>query len=114
MDRRRFLLGLAGAFAAATLMASGSKMAEALPLQPPPDLPPDPIPEPAVATEADLEAAKAQEAYWVVRRRRYWRPWRRRYWRRRYYYRPYRWRRRYWRRRYWRRRYWRRRYWRRW
>ena len=44
MDRRRFLLGLAGAFAAATLMASGSKMAEALPLQPPPDLPPDPIP----------------------------------------------------------------------
>ena len=69
MDRRRFLLGLAGAFAAATLMASGSKMAEALPLQPPPDLPPDPIPEPAVATEADLEAAKAQEAYWVVRRR---------------------------------------------
>jgi hypothetical protein len=39
MDRRRFLLGLAGAFAAATLMASGSKMAEALPLQPPPDLP---------------------------------------------------------------------------
>jgi len=90
MDRRRFLLGLAGAFAATTLMASGSKMAEALPLQPPPDLPPDPIPEPAVATEADLEAAKAQEAYWVVRRR--------------YYYRPYRWRRR-WRRRYWRRRY---------
>ena len=111
MDRRRFLLGLAGAFAATTLMASGSKMAEALPLQPPPDLPPDPIPEPAVATEADLEAAKAQEAYWVVRRRYYYRPWRRRwrrrYWRR-YYYRPYRWRRRYWRRRYWRRRYWRR------
>jgi len=107
MDRRRFLLGLAGAFAATTLMASGSKMAEALPLQPPPDLPPDPIPEPAVATEADLEAAKAQEAYWVVRRRYYYRPWRRRwrrrYWRR-YYYRPYRWRRR-WRRRYWRRRY---------
>ena len=108
MDRRRFLLGLAGAFAATTLMASGSKMAEALPLQPPPDLPPDPIPEPAVATEADLEAAKAQEAYWVVRRRYYYRPWRRRwrrrYWRR-YYYRPYRWRRRRWRRRYWRRRY---------
>src|SRR3954470_11762859 len=97
MNRRRFLLGLAGAFAATTLMASGSKMAEALPLQPPPDLPPEPIPEPAIATEADLEAAKAQEAYWVVVRRRRWRRWR--------YYRPYRWRRRYWRRRYWRGRY---------
>jgi len=90
MDRRHFLLGLAGAFAATAFTVSGSKMAEALPLQPPPDLPPDPIPEPAVATEADLEAAKAQEAYWVLVRRRRWRPRRRRYWRRRYYYRPWR------------------------
>src|SRR3982750_2038673 len=87
MDRRRFLLGLAGAFAAA-----GPQQAEALPLQPP-DLPPEPKPAPAVATEADLEAAKAEEAYWVVYRRRWRRRrWRRRYWRR-FYYRP---RRRYW------------------
>ena len=93
MDRRRFLLGLAGAFAATALVAGGSKTAEALPMQPPPDLPPEPKPAPAVATEADLEAAKAEEAYWVVYRRRprRWRRWRR--WR---YYRPYR---RYWRRR---------------
>ena len=91
MDRRRFLLGLAGAFAATALTAAGSRVAEALPLQPLPDLPPEPQPAPAVATEADLEAAKAQEGYWVVVRRRRWRPWRRRrYWRRRYYYRPWR------------------------
>ena len=70
MDRRRFLLGLAGAFAAAGFMAAGPQHAEALPLQPPPDLPPEPKPAPAVATEADLEAAKAEEAYWVVYRRR--------------------------------------------
>ena len=38
MDRRRFLLGLAGAFAATALVAAGSKTAEALPMQPPPDL----------------------------------------------------------------------------
>jgi len=96
MDRRRFLLGLAGAFAAAGFMAASPQQAEALPLQPPPDLPPEPKPAPAVATEADLEAAKAEEAYWVVYRRRWRRRrWRRRYWRR-YYYRP---RRRYWRRR---------------
>lgn len=99
MDRRRFLLGLVGALAAATtLTAATSEVAEALPLQPPPELPPEPTPEHAIATEADLEAAKAQEAYWVRRRRwrrYYWRP-RRRYWRR-YYWRP---RRRYWRRRY--------------
>ena len=98
MDRRRFLLGLAGAFAATTLIAAGSRTAEALPLQPPPDLPPKSKPAPAVATQADLESAKAEEAYWVYYRRRPRRRWRR-YRRWRYYYRPYRVRRR-WRRRY--------------
>ena len=99
MDRRSFLLGLAGVLGTTALMA-GSNAAEALPLQPLPELPPEPHPEAAVATEADLEAAKVEDAYWVIYRRR--RPWwrrRRRDWRR-YYWRP---RRRYWRRRRWRR-----------
>lgn len=54
----------------------------------------------AVATEADIEAAKPEQVYWGWRRRRYWRRrvyWRPRYryWRRRVYWRP---RRVYWRR----------------
>ena len=98
MDRRSFLFGLAGAFAASAIVG-GSGAAQALPLTPRPDLPPDPVaPAPAVATEADLEAAKAQEAYWVVvrrRRRRYYYRRRRYYYRRRrYYYRRRRYRRR--------------------
>lgn len=88
MGRRSFLLGLADVLGTTTLLA-GSKAAAAPPLQPAPELPPDPHLGAGVANEADLEAAKAQDAYWIVyrRRRRRWR--RRRYsWRRRYYWRP--------------------------
>jgi len=95
VDRRSFL-GLFGGLAATAVLLKSSA-AEAMPAAKLSDLPP-PAPEPAVATDADVEAVKPEKAYW--RRRRYYR--RRRYWRRRYYYRPrYYYRRRY----YWRPRY---------
>ena len=93
MDRRKFLLGLVGGLTAAAAATAISQQAEALPLARPvsPRLPE--TPEPAVATDADLEGVKVQDAQYYYYRR----PRRRRYWRRRYF-RP---RRRYWRRRRW-------------
>jgi hypothetical protein len=91
----KLTLGLAAACAAVPSIA--------MPVAPlPQPSSPGVAPEPAIASQADLDAARPETVQW---RRDYY--WRRRYWRRRY------WRRRYWRRVYWRRRYWRRRYWRR-
>jgi hypothetical protein len=103
MDRR-FFLKAAGVLASA-LVITRSTPSEAMPVAPG-HLPASGDPEifPSVATEADVENVRPEEArwVWVGPRRRYWRRRYRRYWRRRYYWRP--WRRRYWRRRYWRRR----------
>ncbi|HMN71640.1 MAG TPA: hypothetical protein PKA55_07200 [Rhodoblastus sp.] len=102
MDRRSFL-GLFGGLAAAVVLLETSP-SEAMPAAKPSDVAPA-APEPAVATDADMESVKPEKAYWR-RRRVYRRYYRRRYWRRRYYYRP----RYYYRRRY----YWRPRYYYRW
>jgi hypothetical protein len=97
MERRTFLLGLVGGLAAAAgLVATGSKPANAVSLD---TAGSGGATEPADIKPEDLDGVRTEDAqYW--RRRRYWR---RRYWGPR---------RRYWRRRYWgpRRRYWRRRY----
>lgn len=92
------------AFAGAAAAVLHPAVSEAMPVAKTPQVNPAPAGN-AVATDADLEAAKTEQVYWGWRRRRYWR--RRVYWRPRY---------RYWRRRYWRRPvYWRPRrvYWRR-
>lgn len=93
MDRRSFL-GLFGGLAAAVTLLKTSP-SEAMPAGKPADVAPL-APEPAVATDADMEAAKTEQVYW---RRRRWRRRRyrvyRRYYRRRFYRR--RWRRRYYR-----------------
>lgn len=105
VDRRSFL-GLFGGLAAAVTLFKASS-SEAMPAAKPTDVAPA-GPEPAVATDADMEAAKTEKAYWRYRRYRRWRRRRyrvyRRYYRRRrryyrrwyrpvYYYRPryYRW-----------------------
>ena len=96
MDRRSLLKMFA--FAGAAVAVLHPVASEAMPVAK--ALPVDPVTTSnAVATDADLEAAKTEKVYWGWRRRRYWR--RRVYWRPRY---------RYWRRRYWRPRrvYWRR------
>lgn len=99
MDRRSFL-GLFGGLAAAVTLFKASP-GEAMPAAKPTDVAPA-GPEPAVATDADMDSAKTEKAYWRYRRyrrwrrrryrvyrryyrRRYWRP---RYYRRYYYYRP--------------------------
>ena len=95
MDRRLFLRGLLGVAAGAAAMAVTAQTAEAMLLSPTP-LPLDPNtaidPTTAILTEEEVAATKAQDAYWVVYRRRY-----RRY--RRYCYNCYHRRRHYWRRR---------------
>jgi len=84
MERRAFMkFFVAGA---AAVLAAGPSLA--LTSVAPLDVPraPEPAPEAAVATEADLERAQVEKTYWYYRRR-VWRPrWRRRYYRR--YYRP--------------------------
>jgi hypothetical protein len=105
MERRRFLkLGLAFA-ASGMLVAKTLASAEAaplLPVDPTGDRTQDNKPQPAVASQDDVNRLQPEQVQW--RRRRY--GWRRRAWRRRYW-RPRAWRRR----RVWRRRVWRRRYW---
>lgn len=105
MERRHFLkLGLAFA-ASGILVAKTFAAAEAAPLPPmgpTGDRKQDNQPQPAVASQDDVNRLQPEQVQW--RRRRY--GWRRRGWRRRYW-RPRAWRRR----RVWRRRVWRRRYW---
>lgn len=100
-DFLKFLFAGAGAAAAAVASSTASPAFTAFaPLEPPAGTP-GATPEPAVATEADMERAKIEQSQWGYYRRRYWRP-RRYYWRRRHY--PA-YRRRYYRPRYYRRRY---------
>lgn len=101
VDRRSFL-GLFGGLAAAVTLFKASP-GEAMPAAKPTDVAPA-GPEPAVATDADMESAKVENAQWRYRRRWrrpryrvYRRYYRRRYWRPRYYRRRYYWRRRYYR-----------------
>jgi len=91
IDRRSFLQL---AFAAVTVAAVGAltKPAEAMPAMPPhdPERSDGAPPEPAVATEADLDAARPQSIQWRGWR---WRRWRWRRWRyRRWRYRRWGWR----------------------
>ena len=90
VDRRSFL-GLFGGLAAAVALLKTSP-SDAMPMAKPTDVAPA-APEPAVATDADMEAVKTENVYWRRRRWRrrrfrvYRRYYRRRYWRPRYYYR---------------------------
>lgn len=95
MDRRKFLLGLASGLAA--IAAAGHVTdAQAMPAMTPAPMPDtDPVASEAVATDADIAAAKVENVQYYRRRRvirrRYVRP--RRYYgrpivRRRYYGRP--------------------------
>lgn len=106
MERRHFLkLGLAFA-AGGMLVARTLTSAEAAPLPPVGpvgDRRQDDAPQPAVASQDDVDRLQPEQVQW---RRRRW-GWRRRAWRRRYWRRPLGWRRR----RFYRRRAWRRRYW---
>lgn len=114
LERRTFLKA---AFSIAAGVAAFAASVQAAPLMPPPVdslKGKTPVPEPAVADQADLDNAHVEEVRWGWHRR-HWRRWhrrrywgwrRRRYWgwrRRRYYYgfRRRRWQRRWYRRRYW-------------
>ena len=113
MDRRKFLTFLAVAAGGVAAFAAGASEAEAMvPMAPLPA--PDPMAadtQPAVATDEDIAAAKAEDVrwVWVGRRRRVYRRfrWRRRFFRRRRRFYRIRRRRLFWRRRvYFRRRFW--------
>jgi hypothetical protein len=114
MERRHFLKLTFGFIAGASALAAGAVGAEAAPLPPvPPEgqglVPQRGEPEPAIATQDDIDRLTPEQVRWRRRwryRRRYWGWRRRRHWgyRRRHWG----WRRRRWG---WRRRYWRRRYW---
>jgi len=88
VDRRSFL-GLFGGLAAAVALLKSSP-SDAMPATNPTDVAPA-GPQPAVATDADMESAKTEKAYWRYRRRwrrrryRVYRRYYRRRWRRRYY-----------------------------
>ncbi|MBL8587848.1 MAG: twin-arginine translocation signal domain-containing protein [Methylobacteriaceae bacterium] len=83
MERRSFLKGLFGFAVVAAACGAKPPAAEAAPTpaRPTPPVQPASAVEAAVATDKDIEAAKVDDVYWVVRRR-YYRP------RRVYYYRP--------------------------
>lgn len=107
MERRHFLKLAFGFAAGAGLAARAVTQAQAAPLLPTNPLDhhkPDNEPQPAVASQDDVDCLQPEQVRWHRGwRRRHW-GWRHRHWG---------WRRRRWgaRRRYWRRRYWRRRYW---
>jgi hypothetical protein len=110
MERRHFLKLTFGFIAGASALAAGAVSTEAAPLPPlAPEgqglVPQRGEPEPAIASQDDVDRLAPDQVRWRRRwgyRRRYWGFRRRRYWgyRRRWH------RRRFWRRRYWRRRYW--------
>jgi hypothetical protein len=107
MERRHFLKIAFGFVAGAGLVAQTVTRAQAAPLLPTNPLDnhrPDSEPQPAVASQDDVDRLRPEQVRWHRGwRGRHW-GWRHRHWG---------WRRRHWgvRRRYWRRRYWRRRYW---
>lgn len=78
MDRRSLLTMFGVAAAAATVLAP--TLGDAMPVAPQPGASPLPTGNSAVATDADLAAAKPEKTYWVWRRHRRWR---RHYWHRR-------------------------------